>query len=231
MGKLYSGAEPEFIEGDIFKIIIPLTTGAMTKVGPGTDIETNTETNTETSTEITDASISAKISAVERDIRRLIGEDPHITIDQMVEKTNWSKGGIRYQIDKMKKAGKLSREGSQKDGKWVIKQTIREVNLGDDTDTVGAVAGGLAGLAYGYGSIPAECVFCNHFLDKGVEHGLEKFKSNLKELRLAAGLTLDELADETGIDKRTIITIENEADANPSVGTVKPYTEIFRNYL
>ena len=92
-----------------------------------TDIENHTETtqnSTETSTEIADASISAKISAVERDIRRLIGEDPHITIDQMVEKTNWSKGGIRYQIDKMKKAGKLSREGSQKDGKWVIKYTI-----------------------------------------------------------------------------------------------------------
>ena len=34
--KLYSGAEPEFIEGDVFEIIIPLSTGAMTKVGPGT---------------------------------------------------------------------------------------------------------------------------------------------------------------------------------------------------
>ena len=34
--KLYSGAEPEFIKGDVFEIIIPLTTGAMTKVGPGT---------------------------------------------------------------------------------------------------------------------------------------------------------------------------------------------------
>ena len=34
--KLYSGAEPEFIKGDVFEIIIPLTTGAMIKVGPGT---------------------------------------------------------------------------------------------------------------------------------------------------------------------------------------------------
>ncbi len=34
--RLYSGAEPEFIEGDVFEIVIPLTTGAMTKVGPGT---------------------------------------------------------------------------------------------------------------------------------------------------------------------------------------------------
>lgn len=34
--KLYSGAEPLFIEGDVFKIIIPLSVGSMTKVGPGT---------------------------------------------------------------------------------------------------------------------------------------------------------------------------------------------------
>lgn len=31
---------------------------------------------------------------------------------------------------------------------------LTAVNLGDDTDTVGAVAGGLAGIAYGYGAIP-----------------------------------------------------------------------------
>lgn len=33
---------------------------------------------------------------------------------------------------------------------------LRAVNLGSDTDTVGSVAGGLAGLAYGYESIPTE---------------------------------------------------------------------------
>lgn len=35
----YSGAEPEFIEGDVFKIIIPLSVGAMTKVGPGVQVK------------------------------------------------------------------------------------------------------------------------------------------------------------------------------------------------
>jgi len=31
---------------------------------------------------------------------------------------------------------------------------LKAVNLGDDTDTVASVAGGLAGLYYGYQSIP-----------------------------------------------------------------------------
>jgi ADP-ribosyl-[dinitrogen reductase] hydrolase len=33
---------------------------------------------------------------------------------------------------------------------------LAAVNLGDDTDTTGAVAGGLAGLAYGEAGIPAD---------------------------------------------------------------------------
>ncbi|MBQ3663268.1 MAG: TIGR02452 family protein [Clostridia bacterium] len=33
---------------------------------------------------------------------------------------------------------------------------LKAVNLGDDTDTVGAIAGGLAGLYYGYGAIPSD---------------------------------------------------------------------------
>ena len=33
---------------------------------------------------------------------------------------------------------------------------LKAVNLGDDTDTVAAVAGGLAGALYGYDAIPRE---------------------------------------------------------------------------
>ena len=35
---------------------------------------------------------------------------------------------------------------------------MKAVNLGDDTDTVGAVAGGLAGIYYGAESIPKEWI-------------------------------------------------------------------------
>ena len=33
---------------------------------------------------------------------------------------------------------------------------LKAVNLGDDADTTGAVTGGLAGIAYGKGSIPED---------------------------------------------------------------------------
>lgn len=37
---------------------------------------------------------------------------------------------------------------------------LTAVNLGDDTDTIAAIAGGLAGLYYGYNEIPAEWLQC-----------------------------------------------------------------------
>lgn len=57
---------------------------------------------------------------------------------------------------------------------------------------------------------------------------LEKYKSNLKDLRLDAGLTIEELADVTGLGKRTIIAIENDAGANPSIETVKRLLAYFQ---
>lgn len=35
---------------------------------------------------------------------------------------------------------------------------LKAVNLGDDTDTVGAITGGLAGIIYGYNTIPSEWI-------------------------------------------------------------------------
>ncbi len=51
---------------------------------------------------------------------------------------------------------------------------LRAVNLGHDTDTFGAVTGGLAGLYYGYESIPEE--WLNKLAKKDdIENLLEKF--------------------------------------------------------
>ena len=47
--RMYSGQEPEFIEGDVFRIIVPLSDVATATVGP---TSLNTEVDTEVSTEV-----------------------------------------------------------------------------------------------------------------------------------------------------------------------------------
>ena len=54
-----------------------------------------------------------------------------------------------------------------------------------------------------------------------------KHKSRLKEIRQGTGLTIDQVVEAPGISKRTIIIIENEEGANPSVDTVKRLINYF----
>lgn len=60
--KLYSGAEPEFTEGDIFRTIIPLKEAATATVGPIGQV--NTEVTTQVSTQVsTEVTAQVKLSA------------------------------------------------------------------------------------------------------------------------------------------------------------------------
>ena len=60
--KLYSGAEPKFIEGDVFHTIIPLKDAATATVGPAST--RNTEVTTQVSTQVnTEVTMQVKLSA------------------------------------------------------------------------------------------------------------------------------------------------------------------------
>ena len=49
---------------------------------------------------------------------------------------------------------------------------------------------------------------------------MEKYKSQLKEIRLNAGLTVSELSVATGVGERTIVAIESDEGSNPYAGTI-----------
>lgn len=57
---------------------------------------------------------------------------------------------------------------------------------------------------------------------------MERYKSKLKDFRVAAGLTQQELSDETGVAVRTIALIEAKEGSNPSVGTLKRLLAYFK---
>ena len=57
--KMYSGADPEFIEGDVFRIIIPLPDVATATVGP-TESHATTVTTTDTTTDTTTVTTTDK---------------------------------------------------------------------------------------------------------------------------------------------------------------------------
>lgn len=46
---------------------------------------------------------------------------------------------------------------------------LKAVNFGNDTDTVGAICGGLAGIYYGYDSIPSNWINDIPQIDKAIE--------------------------------------------------------------
>ena len=70
-------------------------------------------TNTETDTEI-------EFSNTEKDLIKLMENNPAITISEMAEMSGLSRSGVQYVLNGLKSKGKVRRDGSQKKGKWTI---------------------------------------------------------------------------------------------------------------
>lgn len=88
--RFYSGQEPEFVEGDVFRIIVPLDDAY------SYDFEQN-ENDTATKDETNEAEITTKseLNADERKILLLIEENPTITQKKLHEKSGISLGTIK----------------------------------------------------------------------------------------------------------------------------------------
>ena len=106
--KEYGLPKPEFIEmSDMFRVNLyrsPLPTQSRHS---DTDTNTNTKTDTNTSTR--------------NKILEQIKEDPSITLDELAVRVGLSKSGVRYAISKLREDGIVCREGTRKNGKWIIK--------------------------------------------------------------------------------------------------------------
>jgi ATP-dependent DNA helicase RecG len=71
-----------------------------------------------TSHKTSQKTIHKGLSRSEQAILRLIRENPTITRSALANKLNLSEGGVRYNTDKLQRAGVLKRVGGKKAGRW-----------------------------------------------------------------------------------------------------------------
>ena len=98
--KYYSGQDPEFFEGDIFRIIVPLdgaTTQATTQVTQARSIDS------------------------EQKIVNLLQQNPSASQAEVAAKLGISVNAVKYYIRKLRDLGRLERVGSPQKGKWIVK--------------------------------------------------------------------------------------------------------------
>ena len=120
--KIYSGKEPELIDGDIFKMTIPVEEDYFDEehgVKPTNDLvnEENVPVNSENVPVNTE---NVPVNDRTSDIISLIIDNNKITYSQLSEKLGVNEKTIKRDMDKLKKLNKVERVGSDKTGEWRV---------------------------------------------------------------------------------------------------------------
>lgn len=57
----------------------------------------------------------------EREVLGLIQNNTHLTVEELANSLGLTKEGVKYHLNKLKKKGRIIREGSKKTGQWVVR--------------------------------------------------------------------------------------------------------------
>lgn len=110
--KHYSGGKPEFVDGDIFRIIVPLNDSH-------SDFATQTPTQTTTQMPTHSTTQSTNTNTVQ-DIMILIEQKPNLSQKQIAEYLNLNVNTVKYHIRKMQDQGRVKHIGTSHNGKWTV---------------------------------------------------------------------------------------------------------------
>ncbi len=116
--KVYGGGDPQFIEGDIYKIIVPLKDRFPEIENRGSSVATQSDTQIGT-TQIgtTQSGIKAEVDNL---ICTVILQDPYLSQSQIASKAGLNVNTVKYYIRKMQSQGVLGRKGNSRKGYWKI---------------------------------------------------------------------------------------------------------------
>ena len=110
--KFYSGKEPEFAEGDVFRIVVPLDEEYSYDFGQ--DSGRINQSNQ------SDQSNQSLLTEDEQRLLDMIKEYPDMTNALLAQTLGWSVSRVKYYVQKLKKSGKIKRKGTSRNGSWKI---------------------------------------------------------------------------------------------------------------
>ncbi|MDR0946568.1 MAG: winged helix-turn-helix transcriptional regulator [Ruminococcus sp.] len=108
--KRYSGKEPELIDGDVFRTVVPLDDDYSFD---GEDDEFKTPNKTPFKTPRTDSEVL---------ILKYIAKNPKISQKSLIEISGLSKRTVQESFKNLQTEGIIFRDGAKKNGAWVIKE-------------------------------------------------------------------------------------------------------------
>lgn len=111
--RYYSGGEPEFSEGDVFRIVVPLMPES-----DGSTTQFATQSATQSTTQSTRSEQRKQVEALLDLLRR----EPEISQRQAAERLAMNLNTAKYYFRKLQEQGQLKRVGSSRKGKWVLKK-------------------------------------------------------------------------------------------------------------
>jgi ATP-dependent DNA helicase RecG len=118
--KIYSGGEPELIEGDVFKTILPLK--EIGSVGANGDLNGDVigDPNGDPSITIRITIPNAKNDTQDA-ILAALRDTPTLTASDLAAKIGITDRNIKQNIKALKDAGLLERIGTNRKGQWIVK--------------------------------------------------------------------------------------------------------------
>lgn len=109
-GVTYAGTNPQFVEGDVFRITIPLAEVATATVGPGPSDSSNGAING-----------AINLTDSEQRVLEALMQNPHVTRKELVAGLGIGDGTVFRAIQKLKAEHIIERIGSNKTGYWKIR--------------------------------------------------------------------------------------------------------------
>lgn len=109
--KYYSGKDPVFLEGDVFRIIVPLRDGSRMESAPYT-WQPYASRQPDRLCE----------GSPREAVLELIKSNTKLSQNQIAEKLCLNPNTVKYHIRKLREEGAIEREGTSRKGRWIIKE-------------------------------------------------------------------------------------------------------------